>query len=260
MAELRKCSRCRSEIELKYFAINRKGEHNKTCETCLSKNRKTKPVSTVPSDDDNVSTATLDTSEPPEQEPPINDILTNSEPPIMVFDVEHTGCMEQVILQLSWGLYTRDGTLIEIKDYFLKPNKKIFIHPRAIEKHHITYDVLLQKPNTLDITDLLTKFMEDASRCGTLVAHNMKGDLATLNSELHRHGMDEISANTYCAMVHTKIFCNAKDIRNRLKNPRLDELHLKLFDSPLDNTMAHNSCYDVEMCAKCYFKYRNMKF
>ena len=39
MTELRKCSRCRSEIELKYFSINRKGEHHKTCETCLSKNR-----------------------------------------------------------------------------------------------------------------------------------------------------------------------------------------------------------------------------
>ena len=39
MTELKKCSRCRSEIELKYFAINRKGEHNKTCETCLDKVR-----------------------------------------------------------------------------------------------------------------------------------------------------------------------------------------------------------------------------
>ena len=48
MTELRKRSRCRSEILLKYFAINRKGEHNKTCETCLNKIRK--PVSTRPSD------------------------------------------------------------------------------------------------------------------------------------------------------------------------------------------------------------------
>ena len=39
MADLRKCARCRSEIELKYVAINRKGEHNKTCETCLHKVR-----------------------------------------------------------------------------------------------------------------------------------------------------------------------------------------------------------------------------
>ena len=50
MAELRKRARCRSEILLKYFAINRKGEYNKTCETCVSKKRQTKPVSTAPSD------------------------------------------------------------------------------------------------------------------------------------------------------------------------------------------------------------------
>ena len=37
MDELRKCSRCRSVIELKYFGTNRKGEHNKTCITCLDK-------------------------------------------------------------------------------------------------------------------------------------------------------------------------------------------------------------------------------
>ena len=37
MFELRKCSRCRSEIELKYFAINRKCEYNKTCVNCLDK-------------------------------------------------------------------------------------------------------------------------------------------------------------------------------------------------------------------------------
>ena len=40
MAELRKCSRCRSEIELKYFGLNRKGKHNKTCITCLDKNER----------------------------------------------------------------------------------------------------------------------------------------------------------------------------------------------------------------------------
>ena len=37
MTELRKCSRCRSVIELKYFGINRKGEPFKTCETCRNK-------------------------------------------------------------------------------------------------------------------------------------------------------------------------------------------------------------------------------
>jgi len=52
-----------------------RAEHNKTCETCLSKIRKTKPVLTVPSDfnplkridtdfvDDNGATTTPDTSD-----------------------------------------------------------------------------------------------------------------------------------------------------------------------------------------------------
>ena len=100
--------------------------------------------------------------------------------------------------------------------------------------------------------------MADVSRCETLVAHKIKSDLKTLNNELLRNDMDEINVNTYCTMEQTKQFCNSKDKRNRLRYPRLDELHQKLFTSPLDNTMAHNSCYDVEMCAKCYFKYRNM--
>jgi ribosomal protein L20A (L18A) len=37
MAELRKCSRCTSTIELKYFTINRKGEHYKCCDNCRKK-------------------------------------------------------------------------------------------------------------------------------------------------------------------------------------------------------------------------------
>ena len=48
MTELRKCARCRSETQFKYFTINRKGEYNKTCDKCLIKKRTTKPI--LPSD------------------------------------------------------------------------------------------------------------------------------------------------------------------------------------------------------------------
>ena len=39
MTELRKCSRCRSEIKIAYVGINRKGEPYKTCDTCRNKNK-----------------------------------------------------------------------------------------------------------------------------------------------------------------------------------------------------------------------------
>ena len=38
--ELKKCSRCASEIQLKYFKINRKGTYNKTCLSCADKRKK----------------------------------------------------------------------------------------------------------------------------------------------------------------------------------------------------------------------------
>ena len=47
MTELRKCSRCRSVIELTYFGINRKGEYNKTCINCLDKKKERDAIKTV---------------------------------------------------------------------------------------------------------------------------------------------------------------------------------------------------------------------
>ena len=37
MSELVTCTRCHSEIEAKYFSINRKGVRQKTCDTCLAR-------------------------------------------------------------------------------------------------------------------------------------------------------------------------------------------------------------------------------
>ena len=190
---------------------------------------------------------------------PIKNIITTPEPtPVVVFDVEHTGCREAFVLQLSWGLYLRDGTLLQMKDYYLKPESEIYIHPRATEKTGITFETLLQKENVLPIEELLKEFANDVSKCEVLVSHNMNSDIRTLNKEYVRHNMNEVKVNTYCTMAQTKKFCNLKNKRNQLKNPRLDELHEILFSTSIDHSRAHNSCYDVEMCAKCYFKYLSM--
>ena len=37
MTELKKCSRCRSVIELQYFSINRKSKYFKCCDKCRNK-------------------------------------------------------------------------------------------------------------------------------------------------------------------------------------------------------------------------------
>ena len=41
MTELRKCSRCKSEIDISYFGMNRKNKPYKTCDNCRNKTKQT---------------------------------------------------------------------------------------------------------------------------------------------------------------------------------------------------------------------------
>eukprot|EP00973_Karenia_brevis_P063888 8881345-Karenia_brevis.AAC.1 len=197
---------------------------------------------------------------------PIKDIITktkelpntiecvNDTSFIMVFDVEHSGTCESHVLQLSWGLYTKDGALVRSTDLYVKPDGYININPHVSKKIHLTYEELLDKSNSVPIKELLTLFMADASKCKVLVSHNMSADEKTMNKELVRNGFEKMNVQTYCTMKETKTYCNMKDSLNRPKNPSLEDLHVKLFGSNLDANRAHNSCYDFEVCAKCYFK------
>ena len=194
---------------------------------------------------------------------PITDIITKTTEPdiselIMVFDVEHSGTSVNRILQLSWGLYSDDGTLVRMSDFYVKPNEYIEINPYVSKKIRLTYDELLVKENKLPIQELLTKFMDDASKCKIVVSHNIGADTKTMNKELERNGFETMNVQTYCTMKETKSHCNLKDSKNRAKNPSLEELHNKLFGDDMDLNLAHNSSYDVEICAKCYFKYKSL--
>ena len=67
MANLQRCSKCKSEQELKYFSINKKGQYYKTCDMCrdkrLANKVNLKRTDTDFVDYDNVSTTTPDITE-----------------------------------------------------------------------------------------------------------------------------------------------------------------------------------------------------
>ena len=137
-------------------------------------------------------------------EPSTVDTENTYEPLIMVFDVEHTGCKEQLIIQLSWGMYKQDGTLVEMNDYYLEPTDYIYIYisPRASDKHHITFEALLHNSNKLKLETLLNELMTDLTNCKTLVVHNMKNDLSTSSNELLRCDMINIIVMNTFAQWH----------------------------------------------------------
>jgi DNA polymerase III alpha subunit (gram-positive type) len=256
MENLRKCSRCKSEIDLSYFGMSRKKEPYKTCDKCRNKRLSSSCLNDNITEDITKKCIIKEDLTHSDTDSVKLLVENKSKPFIIVFDIEHTGCSDSFILQLSWSLYQRDGTLIEMKDYYLNPEDEIYINPRASAIHGITFESLLMKENSLCITQLLSKFMVDVSQCYTLVAHNMKTDIKTLNKELTRHNMDiALNLNSYCTMAQTINYCCLKDVRGRVKNPRLAELYEKLFNEPMDTSKAHNGSYDVEICAKCYFKY-----
>jgi hypothetical protein len=57
MANLKRCSRCKSEIDISYFGINRKKEPYKTCANCRNTNTK---ISKPTHADTHVITITID--------------------------------------------------------------------------------------------------------------------------------------------------------------------------------------------------------
>ena len=259
MSELKKCSRCRSEIELKYFAINRKGEYNKTCETCLNKTRKTKqPLKRTDTDfvDDDKST----TAETNSMSEPIDEKY------IIVMDVETNGLIKQRgltpnknnldyfprIVQFSWGLYTEDGECKEMKDFIIKPDGW---NMNGKEKFHgITYERAVAEG--VDIKDVLTEYKNDIdNHCCKLVCHNLNFDKTVVISELMRLDMNVNDVESFCTMKNTINYCKLTPmVRGEYKWPSLEQLYYKCFNEDIDN--AHNSKYDVINTAKCYFKYQ----
>jgi DNA polymerase III alpha subunit (gram-positive type) len=101
----------------------------------------------------------------------------------------------------------------------------------------------------------LNKFVTDVKECKTLVAHNISSDLMTINKTLKRCEMNELKATTYCTMQNTKLYCKLQDKRGQLKSPKLSELYEIIFNERADTSKLHDSNYDVELCAKCYFEY-----
>ncbi len=101
--EIQYCSKCKTDQELKYFSITKKGTHYKTCDGCRNRYKGRKL--------DTDSSTTAEEVEP--------------EKYIIVMDVETNGLIKRPyiqpnefnlewyprIVQFSWGIYNSKGEL-----------------------------------------------------------------------------------------------------------------------------------------------------
>ena len=279
MANLQKCSKCKSEQELKYFSNNKKGQLYKTCDKCRMKrvqstNDKDKITDAIKL----MTQATQKLEQIVKEDTDVSDIENKSttaesnsipdEKYVIVMDVETNGLIKQRgitptrdnlhlfpnIVQFSWGLYRENGECKVLKDYIIKPNGWSM---NGKEQFH---GITLEKANNegVDIKTVLSEYKYDIENCcSKFVCHNMDFDKRVVLSEFVRNDMDLNNPGEFCTMKNTINYCKiTPKVRGEYKWASLPQLYNICFDERMEN--PHNSKYDVINCAKCYFKLKDI--
>jgi DNA polymerase-3 subunit epsilon len=209
---------------------------------------------------------------------------------IAVFDTETTGLPKSKIIneltlqlwphivQFSYIIYdTVLKKIIKTVDLIIRIPENINISDEVSDIHGITN--FISQTSQYKIEDALIHFSKDYLNYGIdlIVGHNLSFDINMLKVELMREiinnqnnsndkrmflqllesldDMNPDSQELYCTMQKTIELCNLKAKtkygKEYVKFPKLNELHMKLFNSQPRN--LHNSLNDVLICLRCYY-------
>ncbi|MEQ8323105.1 MAG: DNA polymerase III subunit alpha [Vicingaceae bacterium] len=182
----------------------------------------------------------------------------------LVFDTETTGLPRNFkapltdfdnwprLVQLAWQLHDEDGSLMEVKNFIVRPEG--FTIPFNAEKiHGISTDRALKQG--IPLRKVIEEFAKSVQAADYLVGHNVEFDKMIVGCEFLREtnnnaieghkSIDTKDRSTeYCAIPGGK--------GGKYKWPKLEELHRKLFGE--DFGSAHNAAADVEATARCFLE------
>jgi DNA polymerase III alpha subunit (gram-positive type) len=211
----------------------------------------------------------------------------------LVFDVETNGLLPKKtispaidqyphILQLSFAVYDMETrTIVHKYDSYVNVPDRVVIDDFVSNLTGITKQICLTKGKP--ICNVLYDFYKAYKMCQGIVGHNLEFDTKMISVEVQRnqvalieHGFADClnlfqpmyekinNIDRYCTMRMGIKLCNivfeqasaTTEQKQRLKFPKLSELHQKLFDGEMP-TNLHNSMVDVEVCLRCYLKMRH---
>lgn len=185
------------------------------------------------------------------------------------------------VVQFSYIIYdTELNKITKTVDFVIKVPENINISDEVSDIHGITN--FISQTSQYKIEDALIHFSNDYLNYGIdlIVGHNLSFDINMLKVELMREidnteqnllnkrqfsqlleSLNDMKTespecpNLYCTMKNSIELCNLK-VRSKygkdyLKFPKLNELHIKLFNSSPRN--LHNSLNDVLICLRCYY-------
>ena len=208
---------------------------------------------------------------------------------IAVFDTETTGLPKSKIIndlslslwpyivQFSYIIYdTELQKIVKTVDLVIRIPENINISDEVSDIHGITN--FISQTSQYKMEDALRHFSNDYLNYGIdlIVGHNLSFDINMLKVELMReisnqnnlydkrmfsqlleclNDMKPDSPELFCTMQKTIELCNLKAKskygKEYVKFPKLNELHMKLFNSSPRN--LHNSLNDVLICLRCYY-------
>jgi DNA polymerase-3 subunit epsilon len=182
----------------------------------------------------------------------------------LFFDTETTGLPKDYkaspkkwdqfprMVQLAWIVTDDDLNTIVEHDYIIKP-EGWEIPKDSSDIHGISYEKAMAEGDSS--FTVMETFITDLNRSDELIAHNISFDEKIIAAEMYRLNMIGLSKNRpskICTMHSSTEFCKIPSPykKGTYKWPRLNELHLKLFNEEFDG--AHNALNDIRATVRCY--------
>jgi len=163
------------------------------------------------------------------------------------------------LVQIGAILCTEEEVLNSI-NVIIKANGRS-MNPHAEEIHGISVEQADEEGiEELEAVNLFGPLLRQAD---LLVCHNFDFDWTYVYQAMQRnieHASDEarsafyLDTPSFCTMKDKKVkeFVQAKNVKNRLKWPRLQELYWKLFLKEFEN--AHDAMADITATKRCFFE------
>ena len=182
----------------------------------------------------------------------------------LIFDTETTGIPHNKtapltdldnwprLVQLAWQLHDHQGKLLSQHSYIIQPDG--FDIPFKAEQIHGISTQRAQEEGE-KLSEVMAAFIKDLDNTKLLIGHNIEFDINIIGAEYIRLSLKPdffLGLERLDTGIASTEYCQLKGgIGGKLKMPRLNELHQKLFGKDIED--AHDAAYDVDATARSFF-------
>ena len=161
----------------------------------------------------------------------------------IVLDIETA--LSGEIIQVAYNIYNKN--LVLIKEYNVLINENI----NKVDFFN-KYTLKTIKKYGISPIAFLKELANDFDTCKYIICHNVAFDMSRIYKYFEKY---KIKLNhkpiPFCTMKNTKHICSVKNIKGKLKNPKLEELYFYCFGVKPDNSKTHSANYDIEITFEC---------